>query len=335
MTAVPEKLLALARPLSFREGERLVRQGEASRGAFVIRRGEVEARVALPAGGMLTVATLREGEMFGEMALIERGICTASVVALGPVEAWFVGREDFRAMVASREPSALGLQREITRILAARLRALNARLLEHPAAEDRPVAASEEKLSSERKEPGFDWRAFLPILPFFEGFDAGEIDELAAGGRAYEAERDHVLFRSGEPADACHLVVRGAVEVFVLHGRSQRRIAIAGPGELVGYLSVLERARHGANARVREPACLFALPAELFLKLYEGNSGVSIRLQHAVHKSLLKSIARTNTQLGRLISHARLAASAGEAAELESTLHGQLWREEAATRTPT
>lgn len=335
MSAVPEKLLALARPVSFREGERLVRQGEAARGAFIIRRGEVEARVALPGGGTLTVATLREGEMFGEMALIERGICTASVVALGAVEASFVGREDFRAMVASREASALGLQREITRILAARLRALNARVREHPSAEDRPAAALENNSSSERKAPGFDWRAFLPILPFFDGFDAAEIDELVAGAQAYEAGRGHMLFRPGEAADACWLVVRGAVEVFVSDARLQRRIAIAGPGELVGYLAALERARHAASAQVREPACLLAIPAGRFLQVYESNTGAAIRLQHAVHKSLLRSIARTNTQLGRLISHARLAASASEAAQLEAALHGQLWREEAATRTPT
>jgi CRP-like cAMP-binding protein len=287
--------------------------------------------VALPGGGTLTVAVLREGEMFGEMALIERGVCTASVVARGPVEAWFVGREDFRAMVASREASALGLQREITRILAARLRALNARLREHPSAEDRPAAPVQE--SSETRAPGFDWRAFLPILPFFEGFDAEEIDELVAGAQAYEAGRGHMLFRPGEPADHCWLVVRGAVEVFVSDERLQRRIAIAGPGELVGYLAVLERARHGASARVREPACLLPIPAERFLKIYESNSGVAIRLQHAVHKSLLRSLARTNTQLGRLISHARLAASTGEAAELEAALHGQIVQSSSLTET--
>ncbi len=42
----------------------------------------------------------------------------------------------------------------------------------------------------------------------------------------------------------------------------------------------------------------------------------------------MRSIARTNTQLIRLISHARLTAAAGQAAELEAALHGQLWRSE-------
>ncbi|HSU77194.1 MAG TPA: cyclic nucleotide-binding domain-containing protein, partial [Burkholderiales bacterium] len=93
-----DKLLAIARELAFGKGAWLVRQGESSRGAFLIRAGTVEAQVALPGGGMLTVAELGPGEMFGEMALIERGACSASVRAKGEVSAWFIERDDFRAM---------------------------------------------------------------------------------------------------------------------------------------------------------------------------------------------------------------------------------------------
>lgn len=41
-------------------------------------------------------------------------------------------------------------------------------------------------------------------------------------------------------------------------------------------------------------------------------------LQHAIHRSLMRSIARTNTQLTRLISHARLSAAGNKADELEA-----------------
>src|SRR4029079_16484601 len=95
--------LRLSRVFDCEVGERLVRQGEASRGAFLIRAGRAAAEVALPGGGMLTVAEFNPGDVFGEMALIERGVCSASVTALTDVEAAFVEREDFRALVASRD----------------------------------------------------------------------------------------------------------------------------------------------------------------------------------------------------------------------------------------
>ena len=72
-------LLAVARPVSHKKGERLVRHGEPSRGAYVLREGAVEATVTLPGGEKLSVAKFDAAASFGEMALIERGTCTATV----------------------------------------------------------------------------------------------------------------------------------------------------------------------------------------------------------------------------------------------------------------
>ena len=317
-----QKLLSIAREVSFRKGERLVRQGEASRGAFVIRDGGVEALVALPGGGMLAVAQLGAGDMFGEMALIERGVCSASVVARSDVAGWFIERDDFRAMVASRDPAALEIQRAVTRVLAGKLQALNARVREHPAAEDRPAPP---ETKSSRSSASFNWRAFLPILPFFEGFDSHEIDDLIQDCPVFELPGSATLFKAGD-AGVCFLVIRGALEISTKSGNVDRRVGVAGPGELVGYLGVIEGRPHSALARVRESACLMEFSAARFLRHYHGSSGTSVRLQHAIHKSLLRSLARTNTQLTRLISHARLTASVEEAVALEAAMHGQLIR---------
>ncbi len=153
-------------------------------------------------------------------------------------------------------------------MLAEKLRALNARVRDHPAEEDRPARAAAP--------------AGRPA--------AGRAAQLAAAGLAQ-------LF----PAPA---VLR----------------ALRGPGELVGYLAALESAPHAAAARVREPAWLLELPAKEFLAQYQGNT----KLQHAIHLSLLPSLSRTNTQLTRLISHARLTSSTRAALELEKALHGQV-----------
>jgi CRP-like cAMP-binding protein len=320
-----DKLVSIARAVSFPGGARLVRQGEAARGAFLIRTGEVEAQVALPGGGMLTVAELGEGDMFGEMALIERGVCSASVIARSAVEGWFVARDDFRALVASRDPAALEVQRAITRVLAEKLRTLNDKVREHPAEEDRPGSAAPpagDPLAGVGRNGklSFDWRSFLPLLPFFERFDVYEREELLSIANVFELPRGHWLFGAGAAAGACFLVVRGAVEIISQFQHLERRAALAGPGELVGYLAVLESAPHSAAARVRENACLLEFPAQRFVLQYQGNSN----LQRAVHESLLRALARTNTQLTRLISHARLSSATREALELEKVLHAQV-----------
>ena len=80
--------------------------------------------------------------MFGETALIERGVCMASVVAKSDVTGWFVDRDDFRALAAGRDSAALEIQKAVTQVLSEKLRAANARLREHRAAEDRPARAA-------------------------------------------------------------------------------------------------------------------------------------------------------------------------------------------------
>ena len=332
-----KRLLAVAREVSFLKGAELVRQGEASRGAFLIRRGAVEARVALPGGGTLTVAQFRDGDMFGEMALIERGVVSATVVAHSNVDAWFVGRDDFRALVASREIAALETQRAITRTLADKLRVLNDRVKSHAAAEDLPYAESApaaDPLAGVKRlrNASFDWRAFLPALPFFEGFDADESDELVSTGMVLELPRGAWLFAAGVPASACYLVLRGALELFTRNTEKERRVAIAGPGELVGFMAVINAAPRANYARAREACCLLEFPRAAFMNLYNGNSGATVSLHHAIHRSLMRSIARTNTQLTRLISHARLSDSDKKATELETALHGQIWRAEESSR---
>ena len=323
MSLLSEKLIAIARPVSFLAGAQLVRQGETSRGAFFIRQGAVEAMIALPGGGMLAVAALSEGDMFGEMALIEQGVCSATVIARTNVDGWFIERSDFRTLVAGRDAAALEAQRAVTGILAAKLAALNARFRDHAALEDRPAAgpapAGDPLARVERKhKASFDWRAFLPILPFFEGFAEDEIDEVAARGRALELPRGAWVFVAGRPAQACYLVVRGALEIFTGNSSTERRVAIAGPGELVGFMAVINRASRANNARVREGCLLLEIPAVDFLELYNGSSGATVKLQRSIHRSLMRSLARTNTQLTRLITHARLEASKPGVSKLEA-----------------
>jgi len=325
------QLLGVAREVSFVKGAELVRQGEASRGAFLIRSGACEARVALPGGGAMTVAAFGAEDMFGEMALLERGVVSATVVATANLDGWFVGRDDFRALVASREAAALDVQRGITRILADKLRALNERIKEYPAVEDHPAAgavpAADPLAGVKRsRQASFDWRAFLPVLPFFEGFDTHEMDELASLGKVIELPRGAWVFAAGLPASAAFLVVRGALEVFTLGDGKERRVAIAGPGELVGYVALIRGAPHGGNARVREACCLLEIPRAGFMETYEGNSGATVSLHHAIHRSLMRALARTNSQLVRLIAHARLGQSAQSARVLESALAGQIVR---------
>ncbi|MBL0142892.1 MAG: cyclic nucleotide-binding domain-containing protein [Betaproteobacteria bacterium] len=330
-----ELLLASARPVSFVKGATLVRHGDAARGAFILREGEVEARVPAPGGECIVVARLASGDIFGEMALIEAGTCTATVVATDHVDGWFLAFEDFRAVVTQRHRAARELQHAVTLVLAERLRAVNVRMVALASHEDRPAraaTAAEHPLADiERSRRGtYDLAAFLPRLAFFDHFPAEEIDEVVAAARVLELPRGAMLHAPGGAADAVFIVVRGAVEVVRPVDGRERRVAVLGPGKPLGFMGVLLGTPHGTHAWARESSTVLEIPAQAFRTLYFGEGPSSSRLRAAVQRSLLESLGRTNRALTRLATHERLAACASQAAHFEAAGAAQLWAERGA-----
>lgn len=322
-------LLAVARPVSHSKGERLVRHGDPSRGAYVLREGVAEATVTLPGGEKLTVAKFGAGAVFGEMALIERGTCTATVSAAESLSGWFIERDDFRALVAQRDTGALRLQHALTLVLSDKLRQLNAKVLDVAAAEDKASGksnAADPLTGVQRtKTASFDFKPFLPHLPIFEGFDAAEIAEILAVADVLELPRGQKIFSAGQSSSACFIVVRGAVEIRARHEKRERRMAVLGPGQLLGYMSALEKSAHGSDAIVREQALLLEIPAKAFESIYFGASPASTKLHRAIQRSLLSSLGQTNRHLTRLISQARLRGAAKEGDELAKAYGSQVF----------
>ncbi len=323
-------LLAVARPVSYAKGARLVRHGELARGAYVLSGGAAEASVTLPGGEKLVVATLGAGAMFGETSLLERSACTATVSASDKVAGWFIERDDFRALVAQRIPAALRVQHAVTLVLSAKLRALNAKVLEIPAPEDKPRKSGSEPDSDplkgvpRKKRASFEFRPFLPLLPAFERFEPDELEPVVEVGGVLELPAGHGVFAAGLPSEACFLVVRGAVEIRARHARRERRMAVLGPGQLLGYMSALEHGVHGSDAVVREDAILLEIPRAAFDALYHGTGPASTKLHRVIQRSLLASLAQTNRHLTRLISLARLRGADREGEALEKALGSQI-----------
>lgn len=102
----------------YEPGQTIVREGDVGRSLFVIRSGEVEV-VKATVDGPVVVATLRDGDHFGEAAVFRNARRNASVVARTAVELLVLRREavhaldrslpGFRDRLPIREPGAAAL----------------------------------------------------------------------------------------------------------------------------------------------------------------------------------------------------------------------------------
>jgi CRP/FNR family transcriptional regulator, cyclic AMP receptor protein len=75
-------------------GETLFQAGEPGESLFVVSSGEVELSIRDTAGQKIVLTIAGDGEIFGELALLDRGARTASAVALVDTELLELDRED-------------------------------------------------------------------------------------------------------------------------------------------------------------------------------------------------------------------------------------------------
>jgi putative ABC transport system ATP-binding protein len=92
------------RRAKFAPGTAIVRQGEIGDKFYLIRKGSVDVRMGIGTPGEHGVALLKEGEFFGERALITGEPRNATVVAREEVEAYTLEKGEFEAALEASAP---------------------------------------------------------------------------------------------------------------------------------------------------------------------------------------------------------------------------------------
>lgn len=121
----------IARETNFEQGERFIIQGDIGDALYVIVQGEIDILVQ----GVGRVARLGERAFVGDMAILASTPRTADVVAVTPVIALRIDREDFWELMGDKPEIALG----IIKVLCQRLDDAN-RKITSPVASKGPAA---------------------------------------------------------------------------------------------------------------------------------------------------------------------------------------------------
>jgi CRP-like cAMP-binding protein len=79
----------------YADGEAVVTQGEAGDCMFTLQEGRLEVLVTLPGRPDRRVAVMEKGAIFGEMAIFEREVRSATVRALGEARVLTIDKKNF------------------------------------------------------------------------------------------------------------------------------------------------------------------------------------------------------------------------------------------------
>ena len=97
----------------FEDGEVIISQGESGDCMFIIQEGSVEVFV-VKGGKEVTLATRTEGEFFGEMAIFEREVRSATVRAMGHVRVLTIDKKNILRRIQEEPSLAFNLIEELS-----------------------------------------------------------------------------------------------------------------------------------------------------------------------------------------------------------------------------
>lgn len=101
----------------FQAGDYVVTQGKGGAGMFTIMSGAAEAIVESVDGEKIAVNTFGPTDFFGEIALLDDGPRTASVVATEYIECMILSREDFISVLKNDADMGVVIAEELAKRL--------------------------------------------------------------------------------------------------------------------------------------------------------------------------------------------------------------------------
>ncbi len=99
----------------FAPGRKIITQGEGGQGLFIISKGTAKVVRSQPDGEEVEVNALGPNDFFGELALLDDGVRTASVIATSDLECLILTRLDFQGILRAEPDMAISLLEEMTK----------------------------------------------------------------------------------------------------------------------------------------------------------------------------------------------------------------------------
>ena len=109
-----QALSAVVESINVEAGQTLFEAGDPGESLFVVRSGEVELFIRDNTGQKIVLTNCIEGDLFGELALLDRGARTATAIALADSELLELGREDLLMLFQRHPDSAVSMLAAVT-----------------------------------------------------------------------------------------------------------------------------------------------------------------------------------------------------------------------------
>jgi len=116
-------------------------------------------------------------------------------------------------------------------------------------------------------------------IPLFEGFPKRLLRKVSGLCVERRYREGQLLCREGASGVGLFFIIEGRVEVFgISRSGGERRLAVLGPGEVVGEMMILDNQPRSASVRSLEPVLCYLVPQWDFKRLMRDHPEIAVRL---------------------------------------------------------
>ncbi|NLE76374.1 MAG: cyclic nucleotide-binding domain-containing protein, partial [Chloroflexi bacterium] len=233
------------------------------------------------------LATLQEGEFFGEMALLAGTDRSTAVRAVQDTTLWMLPRADFEGLLVRQPSISLALNR----------------------------ALSQRLLDADRRFHD----AHLRRIPLFRPLTDAQLDEVAGGLKQVSYPAGTVICREGDPGDRMWFIEMGRVDVHLQLQGARVDLATLASGDFFGEMALLTGGARSATVQAVTPVELWSLDKARFDKMLAQHPTIAVALSQTLSKRLHGTTERLAEYAVSRGQGRRAAASLPERREVVAT----------------
>lgn len=274
-------------PFVLASGKALFVQGDEADGMYLLKSGVVSVARRLPGDESIELASLGRGSVIGEMGLLDRGRRSATATAVEDCAGYFISFARFEHLRLGCTGAAFGVMMcfvgEVVQRLRGLLREAEALIDESPEIAPGLRVSDVPHAHGAREDSGPlpRWEV-LAQIPFLRRLTENELKSFVESMRALSVPRGALLFEQGADPEHCHVVIRGAVALSMVHEDRYVQVAILGPGSVVGEIALIDGMPQPFECIAREDTLLMTMHRSGFESLRRDRSPTAFKFFEAV-----------------------------------------------------
>ncbi len=137
----------------------------------------------------------------------------------------------------------------------------------------------------------------LEKIQFLHDMRPENIKRIADAAQILNFDEQEVVFREGDPAENMYLIASGSVSLEICApGVGCKQILTLGPGELLGWSSLLGQSKYTARAHTPQTACLVKINVSQLSALCDSDPQFGYDLMRRTALALAKRLSATRIQ---------------------------------------